>query len=461
MRKYDAIIIGSGQGGTPLAKKLAQAGWQTALIEKRWIGGTCINDGCTPTKAMIASAKAVYKANKSKELGVPVTNYAIDITAILNRKNKIVEQFRNSSEQGLLKTENLTLIYGSAVFIDHKKMSVRLNNGSTQELTADNIFIDTGTRTAIPKIEGLDTIEYLTSTSIMELKEIPEHLLIIGASYIGLEFGQMYCRFGSKVTILEHSNRFLSREDEDVAAEIQKIVTAEGINICINSQITKLTLANGAIEASLKMNEEEQTLSCSHVLIAAGRIPNTNDLNLSAAGVAMNERGYINVNDKLETSVSGIYALGDVKGGLEFTHISYNDYIILAKNLLEGGTENKKDRMVPYCMFTDPQLGRVGLTEQQARQMNLNINVAKLSMEHVARAVEMGDTRGMMKAVVDAETKQILGVAIVGAEGGEIMAMLQLAMMGRIPYTTLRSTIFAHPTYGESLNNLFMSLDNL
>ncbi len=458
MQHYKAIIIGSGQGGTPLSKKLAKEGWKTALIEKNNVGGTCINVGCTPTKTMVASARAMYDVSTAGKYGVKIKGYDFDMDTVLKRKNEVVEKFRSGSQKGLEETENLDLYFGTASFVDEKKISVILNSGETIVLTADYIFIDVGGRPTIPDIEGLEETGYLTSTSIMELHEVPEHLLIIGGGYVGLEFGQMYCRFGSKVTILENSDRFLSREDEDIAEVIADFLKEEAIEIITGTEVTKVSKNEHGIQIQLTINEKERTIQCSHILVSSGRTPNTDTLNLEAAGITKNDKGYINVNDKLETNIKNIYALGDVKGGPAFTHISYNDYIVLFDNLIEGKSESIKNRMVPYTMFTDPQLGRIGLSEQEAREKGLNFKVAKLPMSSVARAIETGDTRGVMKAVIDTETGSILGAAIVGRAGGEVMSVIQMAMAGGIDYYTLKDMIFAHPLYTESLNNLFMSI---
>jgi pyruvate/2-oxoglutarate dehydrogenase complex dihydrolipoamide dehydrogenase (E3) component len=460
MKSYDAIIIGSGQGGTPLSKKLANKGLKTAIIERRWPGGTCINDGCTPTKTMVASARVAYLAKRSTEFGVNNNGFSVDMKAIFDRKQKVVESFRNSSEKGLRDTKNLELIYGEASFTGHKEITIKLREGGEETMGADKIFLNVGARPSIPKIDGLDTVNYLTSTSIMELKELPEHLIAIGGGYISLEFGQMFRRFGSKVTILEHGDRFLAREDEDVANEIKRILEDEGIEIHTNCQISKVSSTNNVTSVRVKINDEEKNFDGTHLLIGAGRTPNTDVLNPEKAGININERGHIVVNDKLETSVQGIYALGDVKGGPEFTHISYHDHLIIYKNLFENGNESTTGRLVPYCMFTDPQLGRVGITEQEARKKGMNIQVATLPMSHIARAIETGETKGLMKAIVDADSKKILGVAVLGEQGGEMMSMLEIAMMGALNYEVLKTAVFAHPLYAESLNNLFFSLDN-
>jgi pyruvate/2-oxoglutarate dehydrogenase complex dihydrolipoamide dehydrogenase (E3) component len=340
-------------------------------------------------------------------------------------------------------------------------MSVKLNNGRTIQLQAEMIFINTGCKTIIPEIEGLNDIDYLTSTSILELDKVPEHLLILGGNYIGMEFGQMFRRFGSKVTILEKSPRILAREDEDIAEELKNILELENIKLLTDTQSTKFKKnAKGKISVTITTAGEEHKIKCTHVLVAIGRSAQTDALDLQKTGVKTDGKGYVKVNSKLETNIKGIYALGDVKGGPAFTHISYNDYTIVYRNLIEKENLNTNDRPVPYCLFTDPQLGRVGISETEAKKQGLNYKVAKLPMAHVARAIETGDTRGFMKAIVDADTKKILGVAILGQEGGEIMSVLQMAMEGGITYDRIRYGIFAHPLYSESLNNLFMALDN-
>lgn len=460
MKKYDAIVIGSGQAGTPLSKKLAESGLRTALIEKRWVGGTCVNDGCSPTKAMIASAKVAWNVRNSKNLGIITGEFKVDIQKILKRKDGIVHMMRENSEGGILKTKNLDLIYGSASFTGDKEIAVKLNDGKEQTLYGDKIFINTGAAPEIPDIEGLSDVGYLTSTSILELTEIPEHLLIIGGGYIGLEFGQMYRRFGSKVSIIIPSERLLLKEDKDISEEMQKIFALEEIEILTKSKITSLKKTGKEIRAEIDVNGKPKRISPSHILVAAGRVPQTADLDPGATGVEIDEAGHIIVNDKLETSRPGIYALGDVKGGPAFTHIAFDDYRIIRKNILEKGTATVADRIVPYCMFTDPQLGRVGITEQEAREKGLDILVATLSNSSVARAIEVGDERGMIKAVVDAKTGKILGASVLAEEGGEIVTILQMAMMGGVPWQTIKDAVFAHPTYAESLNNLFSTLEN-
>ncbi|WP_439583373.1 mercuric reductase [Dyadobacter bucti] len=459
MKKYDAIVIGSGQGGTPLAKKLAESGLKTALIEQRWVGGTCVNDGCSPTKAMIASAKYAWLANHGKTLGVTADNVHIDFAAIIKRKNAIVNSMRKNVEKGISETANLDLVVGSATFSGVKELTVKLNKGDSEQYAADQIFINTGLAPDVPDMEGITDIDYLTSTTIMELKELPKHLLIIGSGYIGLEFGQMFRRFGSEITILEPSERILTHEDADIAEEITKILSEENIKIMTNSHAVAVVKKGSDLTVHIEKSSRKSTIHCSHILIAAGRKPQTGELNLPASGIQTDEKGYIKVNDKLETSQPGIYALGDVKGGPAFTHISYDDYRIISENVLEKGKASTAGRLVPYCMFIDPQLGRIGITEQEAKKQGLDVRVAVLKNYAVARAVETGDERGMMKAVVDAKTGKILGAAVLAEQGGEIVTILQMAMMGNVTYDKIRNGVFAHPTYAESLNNLFMKLD--
>ncbi len=458
MKHFDALIIGSGQGGTPLAKRLAKQGWKTALVEKSYVGGTCVNVGCTPTKTMIASAKTAYIVNKAANYGVRINDYTIDINKVLLRKNEVVENFRKGSQTGLEKTENLELIFGVASFTGEKEIMVALNDGGEVQIKADKIFIDTGSHPTIPNIAGLNEAGYYTSESLMELQVIPEHLMIIGGGYIGLEFGQMYRRFGSRVSILEHNERLLPKEDEDISEEVLKFLESEEIEVITKVNVTQIKKEDGSIVADIKAGEVARMLRCSHILVSAGRTPNSKHLNLKAAGIEVNERQQIITNDKLETTAKDIYAIGDVKGGPEFTHIAYNDYIILYNNLLNGKNKSITGRMVPYTMFTDPQLGRIGITGQEAIKKGLNIRVAKLPMSHVARAIETGDTRGIMKAIVDADSGKILGAAVLGQEGGEIMSVLQMAMAGGITYQEIADMVFAHPLYAESLNNLFMTL---
>jgi len=457
--QYDAIVIGSGQGGKPLSVDLAKAGWKTALIEREHIGGTCINTGCTPTKTMVASGRLAYLSRRSADYGVHTGPVTVNLAEVRQRKQKIVESFRNGSLSSVEKTAGLDLLKGEASFTGSNSIEVRLNEGGTRLLTAGKIFINAGARPSQPPIPGLDTVPFLDSTSIMELDVLPEHLLVLGGSYIGLEFGQMFRRFGSRVTVIQRGKRLLNREDPDITDAVATIVEEDGVTVQFISDVMRVEQAAGQIHLIVRTSDGEKTLTGSHLLVAVGRTPNTERLNLAAAGVKTDSHGFIEVNDRLETSTPGVYALGDVKGGPAFTHISYDDFRIIRTNLLQGGNATTSKRLVPYTVFIDPQLGRVGLSETEARAQSRNIRVAKLPMTHVARAIEVGETRGFIKAVVDADTDQILGCAVLGIEGGELMSMLEIAMMGQLPYTTLKDAIFAHPTLAECLNNLFMAMD--
>jgi pyruvate/2-oxoglutarate dehydrogenase complex dihydrolipoamide dehydrogenase (E3) component len=457
--KYDSIVIGSGQGGKPLAIALAKAGRQTALIERGDVGGTCINNGCTPTKTMFNSARVAYLTRRAADYGVHSGPVSVDMAEVRARKQGVVESFRDGTLRSIEGTRNLELLRGEASFTGPHSVDVRMSDGETRALAAEKIFINTGGRPAKPEIEGLAGISYRDSTSVMELDELPEHLLVLGGGYIGLEFGQMFRRYGSQVTIIQRGERLLNREDPDVADEVAKILREDGMTVLLSSEATRVEPIDGGLRLTVRTPDGDQTINGSHLLAAAGRTPNTESLNLSAAGVETDKHGSVRVNDRLETNVPGIYALGDVKGGPQFTHISYDDFRIIRTNLIEGGNATVDDRLVPYTVFIDPQLGRVGLSETEARSRGLNIRVAKLPMSHVARAIEMSETRGFIKAVVDADTNQILGCAVLGVEGGELMSMIEIAMMGRLPYTVLKDAIFAHPTLAESLNNLFMSMD--
>jgi pyruvate/2-oxoglutarate dehydrogenase complex dihydrolipoamide dehydrogenase (E3) component len=454
--RFDAVIIGAGQAAKPLALALGKAGWKTAVVERQHVGGSCMNFGCTPTKTMVASARVAYLARRADDYGVRTGAVAVDMVKVRQRKREIVERFRGSVRQALESAEHVELIYGHAAFAGSHELDVELKGGGRRRLAASKIFINVGTRTSHPPIPGLDRVPALTAASVMDLDRLPEHLLIIGGGYIGLEFGQMFRRFGSEVSIIQRRSQLLPREDADVAEEVRRIPVEDGVNIYLNADVAAVRSgAHGGVALELRTPAGPAELEGSHVLLAAGRRPNTDDLNLDMAGIETDSAGYIRVNDRLETNVAGVFALGDVKGGPAFTHISYDDYRVLRTNLLEGENATIDGRLLPYVVFIDPQLGRIGMTEEEARQSGRRVLVARLPMQHVARALESDEARGFMKAIVDAESGQILGCAILGMEGGELMATLQLAMMGRIPYTRLRDAIFAHPTLAESLNSLF------
>lgn len=458
---YDAIIIGAGQAGGPLSTALAGAGLKTALIEQEHVGGTCINEGCTPTKTMVASARVAYLARRAADYGVHTGPISIDMTVVRKRKRDIVESFRGGSQRRIEGTKGVDLLLGQARFVGEKTLEVTLQTGEIQQLSAEKIFINAGARPAKPVLAGVEQVPVLNSTTIMELDSVPEHLLIIGGGYVGLEFGQMFRRFGSRVSIIQRGSHLLAREDDDVADAVAEIMREDGIELYLQSTPLHVEHLNGGqLQLRIRTSDGEQVLRGSHLLMAAGRTPNTDHLNLAATGLHADDHGFIPANERLETSVAGIYALGDIKGGPAFTHISYDDFRIIRTNLLEHGSASIHDRLVPYTVFIDPQLGRVGLTETEARAQGRAIRVAKMPMNYVARALETGEARGLMKAIIDAQNGQILGCAILGIEGGEIMSALQIAMMGKLPYTVLRDAVFAHPTLAESLNNLFTGLDS-
>src|SRR5260221_7382976 len=458
---YDAIVIGSSRGGRLLPIAFAKAVRDVAVMEGRHVGGTCANVGCTPTKTMVASARVAYLERRGAGYGVHTGPISVDMQAVRKRKQGLVEGARSDLESRIEATQGLEVLLGEAHFLAPKTLEVYLKSGETQQITAPLLFIDTGDRPEQLAIKGVENISVLNSTTIMELDTVPEHLFIIGGGYIALEFGQMFRRFGSQVTLIQRNPRLLMSEDEDVSDEIKKILREDGITVLTNTTPQQVEQrSSGRMQLTVRTPQGEQQLTGSHLLGAPGRVPNTEDLTPEAAGIHLDKQGYIQVNEQLETNVPGIYALGDVKGGPAFTHVSYDDFRILRTNLLEHGSASTRDRLVPYTIFIDPQFGRVGLSENEARKQGCNILVAKLPMNSVVRALATGETRGFMKAVVDADTQHILGCAILGVEGGEIMTIIQVAMMGKLPYTALKEGTFTHPTLAEGLNTLFMTLDS-
>jgi pyruvate/2-oxoglutarate dehydrogenase complex dihydrolipoamide dehydrogenase (E3) component len=452
--KYDAMVIGAGQAGVPLSTTLAKAGRRTVLIEQEHIGGTCINEGCTPTKTMVASARVAYLARRAADYGVETGPVRVDLGRVRERKRSIVESFRGASQRRIEATDGVDLVFGEARFVAPR--TVALDGRSLQ---ADLIFINTGCRPAAPDVSGLDRVAPLDSTSIMELDRVPEHLIVLGGGYVGLEFAQMFRRFGSRVTVLQRGHQLLPLEDEDIAGAVLGILREDGIDVLLQAEADCAErIDDGSVRVIARTADGGRTIVGSHVLLAAGRVPNTERLEPKAASVETDAKGFIRVNERLETTAPGVYALGDVKGGPAFTHISYDDYRVIRANLLEHGDRTTADRPVPYTVFMDPQLGRIGLTEREARKQGRAYRAATMPMNYVARALEMDEARGMMKVLVDPESRQVLGAAVLGIEGGEIMAALQLAMMGNVPYDRLRDAVFAHPTLAESLNNLFATL---
>jgi pyruvate/2-oxoglutarate dehydrogenase complex dihydrolipoamide dehydrogenase (E3) component len=451
--KYDAIIIGSGQAGNPLSYRLAEVGWQVALVERAHVGGTCINTGCTPTKTMVHRAQIAHYARNASRWGVRTGNVKADLATIVAQKDKVVASFRGGVQKKIGLHSNVHLYQGDARFTNARQVQVGDNL-----LESDKIFIDTGGRPNIPDIPGLDPAGVLTNESLMELKELPEHLIVLGGGYIGLEFGQMFRRFGSRVTILHNQAQIVPREDPEIAAELQKILEGEGIEFRLNIRVTRVEQTKGKVKVSVAGADEPLTISGSHLLAAAGRRPNTNDLGLDKAGVDTDKFGFIRVNSRLETSVPGIWALGDVKGGPAFTHISYNDFQIIDANLTQGKNLTIENRIVPYCIFTDPQLGGVGMTEKEARSAGRKLKIGSIPMSHVARAIERDETAGLMKVIVDASNDRILGAAILGSEGGELVHVLYTLMLGNLPYTLLKGAVYIHPTLAEGFFTLLESV---
>ncbi len=467
---YSAIVIGAGQAGGPLAMAFAKAGHKTALIEEVHIGGCCVNEGCTPTKTMVASARVAYLTSRGKDYGVELVKpFKMNMETVRKRKRDIVDSFRGGNEARIKRTENLDLFMGRAKFVGKKEVEIALNDsGEKKNITGEIIFINAGCRPSPLSLPGADQVEVLNSTTVMELDTVPSHLVVIGGGYVGLEFAQMFRRFGSAVTVIQRSDQLLGKEDADIADAVKTILTEDGLEILLNSTPKSISKSDsGGLSVEIVTDGIGKTINASHILAAAGRIPNTDTLDASAVGISTYGPGFIKTNDHLETNVAGVYALGDIGGGAQFTHISYDDFRIIRYNLLTNPPpavpRSMKDRLVPYTVFMDPQLGRVGLTETEARALQKstgsNIKVAKMPMEYVARALEVDESRGLMKAVVDADSKQILGFACLGIEGGELMSMVQIAMMGGVGYDKLADAVFAHPCLSESLNNLWGFLE--
>lgn len=454
---YDLIVIGSGQGGGPLAGAFAGAGRRTLLVEREHVGGTCINEGCTPTKTMVASGRVAYLARRAADYGVLAGTVGVDMAKVRQRKRDLVDTFRNGS-QDRIEHAGVDLVFGTATFTRPGEIAIALNGGGSRAAAAPAIVINTGARPRPLDLPGMDTVAALDSTSVMELDEVPEHLIVAGGGYISLEFGQLFRRLGSRVTIVQRGKQLLSREDADVAEAVRQVLVEDGIEVLLEANMVRVDGGGGEVNLTIRLDGAERSINASHMLNAVGRMPNTEDLNLAAAGIRASDRGDVPVNDSLQTNVPGIYAVGDVNGGPAFTHISYDDFRILRANLLEGKQLTTTHRLVPYTVFIDPELGRVGLSEAEARRQGRSVKVASMPMSHVARALEMDEPRGLMKTVVDAESGQLLGCAILGVFGGEMMSLFEVAMMGKLPYTALKEGIFAHPTLAEAFNNLFATL---
>ncbi len=444
MPHYDAIVIGSGQAGNPLSQKLADHGWSVALVEQEHLGGTCVNTGCTPTKTMVASAQVAHYARNAARWGVRAGEVSVDLPKVLERKDRVVGKSRSGQERKVEERKTLHLYRGHGRFVSPHEVRV-----GEELLESERIFIDTGTKPENPPLEGLGGIDFLDNASMMQLTEVPEHLLVVGGGYIGMEFGQMFRRFGSRVTIVQREPQILPHEDADVAEALQQALEGEGIHFILGTTARRVEKQQGGVALSVEVKGTTETVRASHLLVATGRRPNTDDLGLQDAGVETDGRGFIRVNNRLQTSVPGVWALGDVKGGPAFTHISFNDYQIVYANLIEGKTLTTDNRPVPYAVFTDPQLGRVGLTEREARALGRRLKIGKIPMTWVARAIERDETAGLMKLVVDAESDRILGAAILASEGGETVQILQAVMLAGAPYTLLKGAVYIHPTLAE------------
>ncbi|KAK7424973.1 hypothetical protein QQZ08_008369 [Neonectria magnoliae] len=473
---YDILVIGSGQSGNPVAKAFANAGRKTAVVERTALGGTCVNVGCTPTKTIISSGRAAYLTRRGADFGVnigdgPVT---VDMARVRERKRDIVKQWNSGSVRGL-QTAGVDVLMGDASFVGDRKLKVVLNDGGEKEVSAETVFLNVGERASRPEIPGLEDVDptrVLDSTSILELGEVPKHLVVMGGGYIGLEFGQLYRRLGAEVTIIQRAKKLVPREDEDVAECMQEILVQDGITVHLSSTVRSISSTQGAKSFSVKVDgpSYKVEISGSHLLLATGRVPNTDGLNLSSLGIKTTTKGHIVVDEKLQTTATGVYALGDSHGGPAFTHMSYDDFRIIRNNFLSdhmpsttpsmATTQVSRSRvLVPYCMYTDPQLAHVGLHARDLKSGSREVKTAKMPMSYVARALETDEPRGMMKATVDAKTGEILGFTCLGMEGGEIMSVMQTAMMGELKWWDLEAAVWAHPTLAESLNNLWGYLE--
>jgi pyruvate/2-oxoglutarate dehydrogenase complex dihydrolipoamide dehydrogenase (E3) component len=455
--RYDAVVIGAGQAGPSLAVRLAKAGRKTAIVERKLIGGTCVNNGCIPTKTMIASARAAHLARRGGDYGVRIeAPIRVDMAAVKTRKDGVVRASTEGLTRWLGNTPGLTYIQGHARF--ESPRSVRVGE---RLLEGEQFFLNVGGRASVPDMPGIKDVPYLDNSSIMAVDFLPEHLVIIGGSYIGLEFAQMYRRFGSKVTVIEMAPRVIGREDDEVSDAIREILEREGIAIRVKAECVALERRGGGVAVKLSCDEEPREVVGSHLLLAVGRVPNTSDLGLDKAGVVTDKRGYIQVDDELRTSALHIWALGDANGRGAFTHTSYNDYEIVAANLLDGDKRKVTDRIPTYALFIDPPLGRAGMTEREVRAASRKALVARMPMTRVGRARERGETSGFMKVLVDAETKRFIGVSLLGIDGDEIVHSLLDAMYAGAPYTVIQRAVHIHPTVTELIPTLLADLKPL
>jgi pyruvate/2-oxoglutarate dehydrogenase complex dihydrolipoamide dehydrogenase (E3) component len=454
---FDAIVIGTGQAGPPLAVRLANAGRKTAILERKRFGGTCVNVGCIPTKTLIASARTAHVARTAAAFGVSLEGAInVDMPRVKGRKDAIVAESTGNVESWLRGTPNLTVIQGQGAFEGPNEISV-----GARRLTAPQIFINTGGRPTRPPIEGLNGVEYLTSTGMMDIDALPAHLIVVGGSYIGLEFAQMYRRFGSRVTVIEMAPRLVAREDEDVCLAIQAMLEREGVDVRVGAECLAVSRRGDSIAIHASCKPDPLEIVGSHLLLAVGRVPNTADLGLERAGVRTDARGFIVVNDSLETNVPGIWALGDVNGRGAFTHTSYNDYEIVAANLLDGEERRVSDRFPVYALFTDPPLARAGMTEREARHSGRSVLVGRREMARVGRARERGETQGFMQILVDADSQKILGASLLGIEADEAIHCIIDIMSAGLPYSAIRRAVHIHPTVSELIPTLLGELEPL
>lgn len=457
---YDDIIIGGGKAGKTLAPALVANGRKTALVERslNMIGGGCINVACIPTKTMVASANVAHTVRSSALYGVSVNPPTVDLAAVIRRKRSVVQSARAMNLHNLETALGHDLIIGTGRFVAPKTIEVITAEGKTRQLTAERLFINTGTKPLIPSVPGLEETGFLTSESIMELEQLPDHLIVLGSGYIGVEFAQMFRRFGSRVTLIGQSEQILSQQDPDIASAVQTLLEREGIEFLLNARVLRVDRADNATKLQIQIVDREKNLQGSQLLVAVGRAPTTGTLNLAAAGVATDARGFISVNDRLETNVPGIWALGDINGGPQYTHIALDDFRIVKANLIDGSNRSTHNRLVPSCLFIDPELAHIGLTETAARQQGYAIRVAKLDASEVPRARTSGQTDGLLKAIVDTQTGRILGCTLFCHAAGEMISTIQMVMQARIPYTVLRDGVLTHPTMTEGLNLLFTKL---
>src|SRR5271166_5804997 len=457
MPNYDAIIIGTGQSGPALARRLVAAGRKVAIMERKLFGGTCVNTGCTPTKTLVASASVAHVARRAGDYGVRIEGAVnVDMKAVKARKDAVVAVFRNGVERSLKSLQGCTVYEGHGRFIAEKKVAV---NGS--ELAADQIFINVGARAAIPPISSLDQVPYLTNSSMMDIDFLPSHLIILGGSYVGLEFGQVYRRFGSEVTVIEFGPRLISREDQDVSRAVAGFLKEEGIDVRLDSKMIGVEKQGNSIVAKVESSGKVSQIAGTHLLVATGRRPNTDDLGLDKAGIATDARGYIHVDDQLRTNISGIWAMGDCNGRGAFTHTSWNDFEIVAANLLDNDPRRVSDRITAYALYTDPPLGRAGMTEAEVRKTGKPALIATMAMEDVSRAYEKGETKGFMKILVDRDNKQILGASLLGLAGDEVIHCILDVMYAKAPYTVMQRAMHIHPTVSEFIPTMLGDLKPL